>query len=228
VFVTTVEVHHRIGAWRGAQRLLQVLIETSAKREIGGVTVRVPSREANLLHLVAGAAIKDRLAVSALVLSDLHYLAAGPFDWDAAWAIAGETDLRHALALLAAVAMRYGADWAPSQIAGTVEEAETHVAAACSAILRPAAQAYRQRIVDRVERAGNERGAGPGALRLALSPEPIQLARLAGVAPESAWRWAAYPVWLVQRTLAYLRARGEARRSGGEAADNMRRWVEDA
>lgn len=224
---TTIEVHHRVGTWGGAETLQRALLASSVMREIGGATVRVPSNEANLLHLVAGAVIKDRLALSALVLADLHYLAAGPLDWEAVLRLADEVGLRNALALLSAVAAHNGATWVPPQLTGAMADAESHVPAAVAALTQPAAQAYRRRIVDRVERAGEEQGAGHGALRLALSPEPMQLAKIAGVAPASAWRWAAYPVWLIQRTLAYLRAAGEARRGGGDGADRMRDWVED-
>lgn len=226
VLSVTVEIHHRIGTWGGADALRKSLVERAGRHRIGGTGVEIPSPETNLLHLVAGAAIKDRLAISSLVLADLHYLARGTLDWDEVWELAGRTGLRNALALLAGVAARYGATWMPPALAEAAERSHQHIDAAAAALLQPASVSDRRKIVDRVGRAGESGGSVRGALSLALSPEPVQLARIVGVAPASGWRWAGYPIWLVRRVFTYARAWGEARRMDGEAVKTMRTWLE--
>ncbi len=226
VLRVTVEVHHRIGTWPGAVVLGEALAKRAAVHRIAGTEVMLPSAETNLLHLVSGAAIKDRLAISAMVLADLHYLAARGLDWDKVWELAAQARLRHALALLAGVAQQFGAQWLPPLLTGPVDRAQAHVDAAAAALLRPEAFASRRKIVDRVARAGGIEGAGRGALSLALSPEPMQLARIVGVAPTSSLRWAGYPFWLMHRAFTYARASAEARRQDKDGSEEMRAWLE--
>ena len=221
----TVEVHHCIGTWPGAEELRRLLVEQPRPLVVGGVSFATPSPETNLLHLVAGAVLKDRLSRALLALADLHFLAARGLDWDQVWDLAGKTGLRKPLALLAAVASRSGAGWIPPSLAGAVDQADMHVDAAVEALLRSGRFADRARVVDSVERASRGRGALRGALSLALAPEPMQLARISGVAPGSRWRWIGYPSWLIRRTIAFLYGAAEARRIDSDAARRLRGWL---
>ena len=178
-----------------------------------------------MLHLVSGAVLKDHLERTLLVLTDLHFLAARGVDWQAVWSLAGETGLRRPLALLAAVASRFGARWVPATLAHAAEAAGLHVAPALGALVRKDRVNGRAKVVDSVTRASRGRGLVRGALSLALAPEPMQLARIAGLPADSRWRWVAYPAWLLQRTAAFVRGSAEERRLDSPAARRMRGWL---
>jgi hypothetical protein len=229
MLAVTIEIHHSIGfpdASPEGAALTQALGDGARDLRLGDAVVKVPRAEATLVHLAAAAVRKDRLAAAPLVLADLHWLAKSDLDWDAVWRIAGAAGARRSVALLAAVAHRFGATWVPPMMADAAAKADPFVSAAAAALLVPPGTIERRHIIERVEREADGRWAGLGALRLALSPDPAQLARIVGVGGDSAWRWLGWPLWFATRAADYARARIMSGQGAATPTAAMRDWID--
>lgn len=213
----TIELHHRLNArgWAEEGRLIDLMTRTSETLPLGGGAVRVPSAHANLLHLVEHATLHHLFDNGPVVLADVHFIAANePIDWPLLVSQAREMGLGRALALLAALAARHGADW--PDIAGVGDDAlvdPEQLHAAEVAMLRNPEDRDEVAFLRRLE---TRTGAAPGitaGIRAALAPGARSLAELAGTSPRDPRRWLAYPLWLARRAARYRGTR-DARASG--------------
>ncbi|MXO75771.1 hypothetical protein GRI40_11140 [Altererythrobacter aerius] len=114
----------------------------------------------------------------------------------------------------------------PGALEDDVADAGPHVPAAIAALLAPPGSLERRHILERVAREAGGGASSLGALRLAFSPDPAQLAAIAGVGAHSPWRWLGWPEWALRRTAAYLRARVDARGAMSSVGADLRAWAD--
>ncbi len=218
------EVHHRANRYATPKLdTLQDYIEGTAREiELFGRRFRVPSDEANLLHLVAHATVHHLFANGPLVLADLHYLAhSQALDWNTVTARAREFGLERGLHLLAAVARLHGARWVP-------EDALPHDAVP-SELCTEAARTMLldeegNKEMDMLRRQGREAGSTISLRQAAwnaFSPDPVELGKLANTTADDPYRYTAYPRWAITRLRRYFAVRN----ADGRSAQALRDWI---
>jgi hypothetical protein len=204
-----IEIHHRINArgWREEPLLVSRLQTQVEAISVLGESVRVPSAQVNLLHLVEHATLHHTFENGPTVLADLHFMfATQPLDWTVIVRDCEELGLTRALGLVTAVARQFGAGW-PSVLGTELPSATTdQVLAACVAMLQNREYAEQLKLLRRLGAEGRS-GWGPAAaLASALRPHPVILAQMAGTSPQDWRRWRAYPAWLANRAKRYHNA----------------------
>ena len=220
---TLIEIHHRLSAtgWPGEPELTGRILREERAITLFGENVRVPSDHANALHLMAHAVLHHTFSAGPLILADLHFLAArGTIDWDRLLAEARDLRLDRPLALLAAIARRFGASWIPGPLQAACDDADRFALEAAQALVAPREEFERRQMLRRIADAGEAANARSAAVR-ALRPDAGQLARLAGTATDDPRRWLAYPSWARHRAARYL----AARRSAPALNLDLRDWL---
>lgn len=225
-----IELHHRINArgWPGEEALLAMLRNSCSSVTLLGQPIMVPSPEANLLHLVEHATLHHMFGNGPLLLADLHFMACShPIDWERLRALAETMQLRNALDLVLALAASLGAQWVPENLIGNIEVAPAHLAAPRRALLGGDERGRRLALQARLdERAGGKARLAGAAMRL-LRPDPHELARYSGHAPDTALRWLGYPGWLREKGLRYWRLkRDHGAREAGEVQAGLIAWLQ--
>lgn len=225
-----IELHHRINArgWPGEAGLLEMLRGSCSPVTLLGQQIMVPSPEANLLHLVEHATLHHLFGNGPLLLADLHFLASShPIDWERLRALAQAMQLRNALDLVLALAASLGAQWVPENLIGNVNVAPEHLDAARRALLGGDDRARRLALKSRLDRrAGGNARLRDAAMRL-LRPDPHELARHSGHAPDAALRWLGYPGWLKEKGLRYWQlTRDRGAQQAGEVQAGLQAWLQ--
>ena len=223
-----IELHHRLSAvgWEGDHDLTKAVWREAETIEIMGLSVRVPSPEVNLLHLVEHAALHHLFSNGPLILSDLHFLATSrSLDWSGLVVQAQALGLFRSLQLIAAVAHRHGASWIPEEL--DIEDVPVeHIEHAEAAILDGDEQHRRYKLLMRqVGRTGSVSGQR-NAIARAFRPDRNELARLAQRSPEDPLRWFGFPRWLIEKGSRYLAASADAQLLGSvEKRQALRDWM---
>lgn len=208
-FELTIELHHRINArnWAQEPMLLELIRAEPAALPIMGIEVQVPSARANFLHLLEHATLHHAFENGPLILADLHFLAArSDLDWDWIETEAARMGLARALRLVATVTWQLGGRWMPDRFVDIAEVGAANLAAARSAMLQDREQSEQNKLLRRLETESAGATGWRAALSRALSPNPYQLAKIAGCDPDQFRRWLWYPVWLVQKGRRFLAA----------------------
>ena len=219
------EFHHRINAtgWAGEEQLVELLRTDCREIDLLGEAMRVPGATANLLHLVEHATLHHLLGNGPLILSDLHYLAQqGSLDWDEVAKQADSLGLGRALALVAGLTRRHGAEW-PAHFDFSVDAELIDIAE--YGVLAEEETASRHALAARQAERG-EGGSKLAPIARAFKPNPYELARLSRHSVESPARWLGYPAWLREKGARYLGTqfdRGFSER--GDAMTHLRHWL---
>ncbi len=218
------EIHHRANrhATPKLDALQAFIEETAQDLSLFGRNFRVPSDEANLLHLVAHATVHHLFANGPLVLADLHYLARKrQLDWQIITARARDFGLEKSLQLLCEVARSQGAQWVPDEVSGAGAIPSGFGEAASQTMLL---DEEGTREIDMLRRQGDTPDHKISAGRLflkAFSPDPMVLAKLANTTAQSPFRYLAYPRWVLSRMRRYF----AIRHSDGRTARELEDWL---
>lgn len=211
----TIEVHHRLNAtprWQHEHKLIARILASESTMQVSAREIRVTDPITNLLHLVEHATLHHAFDNGPLILADLHYLVRRhQIDWPSLITQARELDLLRPLQLIAEIARAFGAAWIPSELPPRADLQHVFLPAACRAMLQGDELAQQGKMLRPVDPGSGKRGMWRDALWRALHPDPRQLALMAGVGEDSAWRWVALPRWLVDRATKYLAARRNLR-----------------
>lgn len=205
-----IEIHHRLNArgWAGEPHLLEAMWCSDETIELLGTTVRVPTTQANLLHLIEHATLHHGFSNGPLVLADLHFIAtrAQP-DWDAISHAAARMGLTRAMILVAQIARQFGARWVPPALAQRAQSAAPYAPAAAAAMFAGREQVEAHDQLQRLRRRAEGKSGVLAALSRISRPERHQLARFSGQSPASPLRWIGYPAWLMAKGGRYWRSR---------------------
>jgi hypothetical protein len=208
-----IELHHRINArdWGKEPLLLAKLHGEALQFELLGQSVTIPSAEANFLHLVEHSTLHHLFANGPLILSDLHYIAAGhSLDWDRLYSQAEELGLARSLTLLSDIAASHGADWASASRGKDALHYPDQIEEACNAMFDSAETNLKLAMIGRLSDHAQQRIGVIGALGRMVQPSANQLSRLSGFGSDSALRWLGYPAWLLEKGRRYLGIRTDA------------------
>ena len=208
----TIEIHHRLNArgWEHEAELVGKVRSEAETITVLGRTVLVPSREANLLHIVEHATLHHTFENGPLTLADLHYMCAGAqIDWPGLLDAAETMGLRRSLVLIAGVALRHGAVWVPDVLRAEAQACAPWLDVSDLALLQSRDAAMQQAMLRRLDQRSGGKASWRAALRRMLRPDPYLLAKFAGTQPTSPLRWAGYPRWLADRGRTYLHSRRE-------------------
>jgi len=221
-----VEIHHRLNArgWPEEAGLVDLMHSSAAELNLGGgLSVRVPSAHANVLHLVEHATLHHLFDNGPLIFADLHF-AARSVDWQRLVEEASALGLYRALGLVSALAARHGADWVPPELVRP-DSHPTHLRLAEAALLRSDAD---RKAIARLRRLEQRTGVRPGlaaGLRAAVRPDPSALAGIARTSPASPRRWLGYPAWLARRLMGYWREADGETRSRAASQVGLHAWL---
>ncbi len=211
----TIEVHHRLNAtplWQHEKELIARILASDTTMRVSAREIRVTDPVTNLLHLVEHATLHHAFDNGPLILADLHYVVGRhEIDWPSLIAQARELDLLRPLQLIAEIARTFGACWVPADLPPREDLRQAFLPAACRAMLQGDDLAQQGKMLRPVDPGSGKKGMWRDALWRALHPDPRQLALMAGVDEQSAWRWLALPRWLVDRAGKYLAARRNLR-----------------
>lgn len=204
------EIHHRLNArdWAEEPQLVQRMHDEVETITLSRTSVRVPSMHANFLHLVEHATLHHMFENGPLILADLHFAAqSGIVDWPVLIQEARALGLERSLQLVTALALKHGATWVPPALAESCNDLAEHIGVAETAILRDEVDAEQHKFMRYLGMRTGQQSGWRAAISAALTPNPLRLAGMMRVAGDNPLRWAAYPVWLVQRAGTYLAAR---------------------
>lgn len=205
----TIEIHHRLNAkgWDQEQRLLALMAQSPDVIDLLGVSARVPSAHANVLHLVEHATLHHAFENGPLILSDLHYIAKRhSIDWERLQADAEAMGLANGLRLIARLAVRYGARWVPADFAFEAQGGDSHVMTARTVMLSEPEAVARHAMLRRLSRGPGHLQGWRGAFVRAFRPDRFQLAKISGFGPHNPLRWIGYPRWLANRGIRFFTA----------------------
>ena len=224
-----IEIHHRLDArhWGDDAGLLGIIRDTSETVDLMGERVAVPSKEANFLHLVEHAAIHHTFSNGPLLLADLHFLASAPeFDFAKVAEWSSHFDLDRSLALVAALAGKWGASW-PERLPELDRSIwKELIEAAETALFEDGETVRRHDMLRRQEQRTGGVGLGAAAGR-ALRPDPLQLAAIVGRTPDDWRRWFGYPGWIAEKGERFFASRRDpVVRSSYAGRRKLQSWLE--
>ena len=221
-----VEIHHRLNArgWPQEQELLSMVFENAGILEILGREVRVPSPEANFLHLLEHATLHHAFANGPLILSDIHYLTKD--QRTIAPDIERRVDglgLTNAFDLVMQVARCLGAQW--TQSISTPEASEELFDSVCTTMLMTEDQIAQH---DQAQRLQQMNGSLLARMLRSMRPDPHELAKHSARSVDSPAKWLGYPLWLVEKGTRYWR--GISDRDAAlkfRSRDKLLDWLKD-
>lgn len=220
---TTFELHWRIGAAIGGGELQRIVEETAVAQDFGAARALLAAPHANVLHLVANAATKDRFVSQMRVLVDLAYaFGSEAIEPDAILRDFDRLCLARGFAVLAALAREGGARW-PDMFSGGLEPVpDSVIGTAYRLMMVPRALATRDRMVGR--------GSLPGRSRLSSlvarigNPDPRALESFG--ADGGRGRIRAYLRWIASRTGEGIRALIARRRYNIGDSERLVAWLQ--
>lgn len=222
-----IEIHHRLNAknWSADEQFAAKIMSEAISITLLDREVLVPTAENNFLHLLEHATLHHTFANGPLILADLHYLARHDnFDVGQVLSDIDKLGLARSFAIIVRCAEELGAKWIPNHYRGHRDIKPELVAAAMSSMLMNAEEIAQH---DQYRR-NQKRGGGfiDAALRV-FKPDRLELAKKAGVSPDSFGRWLGYPKWAFEKGSRYLRGSLSAQnQSTFEARSKLADWLE--